>query len=91
MFYTHAPNSAQAYIGKIANSLSKVVDPFKRQSLLAELTRDINLRHLCPCNMAKVKTYSKNLSKKIQQEAQFFTMQQVGNPFSKILGDLTPS
>ncbi len=84
-------NNAQAYIGKIANSLSNVVDPFKRQSLLAELTRDINLRHLCPCSMAKVKAYSENLSQKIQHEAQLFTMQQAGSPFSKIWRELTPS
>ena len=78
------PNSAQAYIGKIANSLSNIANPFERQRLLGELTRGLNIRHLYSCEKAKVQAYSKNLSQRIQREASFYTMQQLGSPFPKI-------
>ena len=85
------PDSAKAQIGHIEGLASNVRDPFAKYNLRLELTRSINLRHLLPSEVARVQEHYANLSQITQIEKYIHTMTQLGSPFSKIWGDLTPS
>lgn len=89
--HNHAPNSAKTQIGHIEGLASNVTNPFTRDDLRLELTRPINLRHLLPSEATRVQEHYANLSQITQIEKYIHTMTQLGSPFSKIWGDLTPS
>ena len=84
------PDSAKAQIGHIESLASNMTNPFAKHNLRLELTRPINLRHLPSSEAAKVQEHYENLSQTTQVERYIHTMIQLGSPFSRIWGNLTP-